>query len=136
MTPSRLLETCIYADDLEAAESFYHGLLGLEVYSRMPGRQVFFQCGDAMFLVFNPAMTTGPESRINGAIIPRHGTSGAGHVAFAASEGELDEWRIKLDASGIAIESEVTWPSGGRSIYFRDPAGNSVELAMPSIWGL
>ncbi|MGN6582964.1 MAG: glyoxalase/bleomycin resistance/extradiol dioxygenase family protein, partial [Rhizobiaceae bacterium] len=26
--------------------------------------------------------------------------------------------------------------SGGRSIYFRDPAGNSIEFAEPRIWGL
>ena len=136
MTPSRVLETCIYADDLEAAERFYHGVLGLEVYSRMPGRQVFFRCGEAMFLVFDPRVTGGAESVINGARIPRHGTSGDGHVAFAVSESELDAWRAKLGDAGVAIESEVTWPSGGRSIYFRDPAGNSVELAMPSIWGL
>lgn len=25
---------------------------------------------------------------------------------------------------------------GGKSIYFRDPAGNSVELVTPGIWGL
>jgi catechol 2,3-dioxygenase-like lactoylglutathione lyase family enzyme len=27
-------------------------------------------------------------------------------------------------------------PRGGRSFYFRDPAGNSLELATPRIWGL
>ncbi len=25
---------------------------------------------------------------------------------------------------------------GGKSMYFRDPAGNSVELFTPGIWGL
>jgi catechol 2,3-dioxygenase-like lactoylglutathione lyase family enzyme len=37
---------------------------------------------------------------------------------------------------GVEIEAEVTWPSGGQSIYFRDPAGNSVELATPQTWNL
>jgi hypothetical protein len=36
----------------------------------------------------------------------------------------------------VAIEHEATWPRGGRSFYFRDPAGNSLELATPRIWGL
>ena len=36
----------------------------------------------------------------------------------------------------VSIEAEVEWPNGGFSIYLRDPAGNSVELATPSIWGL
>ena len=35
----------------------------------------------------------------------------------------------------IPIESEVVWPRG-RSLYFRDPEGNSVELAIPALWGL
>ena len=44
--------------------------------------------------------------------------------------------RERLQQEGVAIESEVTWPGGGRSIYFRDPAGNSLEFAMAGIWGL
>jgi hypothetical protein len=36
----------------------------------------------------------------------------------------------------VAIEADFEWPKGGRSIYFRDPAGNSVEFAEPRIWGL
>jgi catechol 2,3-dioxygenase-like lactoylglutathione lyase family enzyme len=135
MSPSRVLETCLYALDLDEAERFYHDVLGLEVYSRMPGRQIFFKCGDGMFLVFNPEATAAVEGRVNGAIIPRHGTSGQGHVAFAVGESEIEYWRSRLGDAGVGVESEVIWPSGGRSIYFRDPAGNSIELAVPSIWG-
>jgi len=31
---------------------------------------------------------------------------------------------------------DFEWPQGGRSIYFRDPAGNSLEFAEPRIWRL
>jgi hypothetical protein len=34
----------------------------------------------------------------------------------------------------VAIESEVSWPGGGRSLYVRDPAGNSLEFASADIW--
>jgi hypothetical protein len=34
----------------------------------------------------------------------------------------------------VAVESDYTWPGGGRSLYFRDPAGNSLELGTPAIW--
>ncbi len=30
---------------------------------------------------------------------------------------------------------EVNWDQGGTSLYFRDPAGNSIELAPPTLWG-
>ena len=39
-------------------------------------------------------------------------------------------------AKDIAIEADFEWPQGGRSIYFRDPSGNSIEFAEPRIWGL
>jgi catechol 2,3-dioxygenase-like lactoylglutathione lyase family enzyme len=51
---SRVLEACLYATNLDAAERFYVDVLGLERYSAMPGRHVFFRCGAGMFLVFNP----------------------------------------------------------------------------------
>ena len=44
------------------------------------------------------------------------------------------EWRDHLAQQGIAIEREVAWPSGGASLYFRDPDGNSLELATPATW--
>ena len=48
----------------------------------------------------------------------------------------LDAWRQHLETQKVAIEMEVEWPAGGKSIYFRDPAGNSVELVTPGIWQL
>ena len=47
----------------------------------------------------------------------------------------LDGWRRRLEGHGVVVEKEVGWPRGGRSIYFRDPAGNSVELVTPGLWG-
>ena len=55
-------------------------------------------------------------------------------MAFAVNENEIDSWRRHLQQRGVAIEAEVAWPEGGRSIYFRDPAGNVLELAPPALW--
>ena len=65
---------------------------------------------------------------------PPHGARGPGHVAFAATAAELDRLRARLVAAGIEIEADFLWPGGARSIYVRDPAGNSVELAEPRLW--
>jgi catechol 2,3-dioxygenase-like lactoylglutathione lyase family enzyme len=132
--PMRILETSLYASDLDAAERFYGGVLGLERVTRVGDRHVFFRCEGAMLLVFNPAETLKPPA--DGALpVPSHGAGGPGHVAFAASAAELDRWRTRLAQAGVAIEADFAWPTGGRSIYVRDPAGNSVELAEPSLWG-
>ena len=40
----------------------------------------------------------------------------------------------RLTAAGVAIEADFRWPNGARSIYVRDPAGNSVEFAEPRLW--
>jgi len=41
-----------------------------------------------------------------------------------------------LREHGIAIESTITWPRGGTSIYFRDPDGHLLELVTPGIWDI
>jgi catechol 2,3-dioxygenase-like lactoylglutathione lyase family enzyme len=48
----------------------------------------------------------------------------------------LDAWRKCLQDHGVTFEKEVEWPRGGKFLYFRDPAGNSVELLTPGVWGL
>lgn len=131
-----VLESCLYAHDLEAAEEFYTGILGLKVISHDAGRHVFFLCGEGVMLVFNPERTSSVQTEVGGAIIPRHGSLGPGHLAFNISEDDLPGWRELLMQNGVAIESEVDWPQGGASIYVRDPAGNSIELASARMWGL
>jgi catechol 2,3-dioxygenase-like lactoylglutathione lyase family enzyme len=135
MTPRGILETVLYGADLDAAEAFYGDVLGLVRVAREGSRHVFFRCGDQVLLIFNPVETTKPPSA--GALpVPPHGADGPGHVCFRATAAEIDVWRRRLADAGIAIESDFEWPQGGHSIYFRDPAGNSVEFAEPLIWGL
>ncbi len=130
-----VLETVLYAADLDAAEAFYGGVLGLDCFHRHPTRQVFFRCGEGVLLIFNPEETRKPP-KPGDLPVPSHGATGAGHVCFRASADELNGWREKLEEVGVEIEADFEWPSGGRSIYFRDPAGNSLEFAEPRIWGL
>lgn len=54
MQPSAILGTVLYAVDLDAAEAFYAGVLGLARTARAGDRHVFFRCGEQMLLVFNP----------------------------------------------------------------------------------
>lgn len=136
MTPSAILESALYVDDLDAAERFYREVLGLPVIAGVPGRHVFFRCGDGVLLLFVAAATTVPPAPAARLPVPPHGTTGAGHLCFAASADEIAVWRERLTAAGIAIEAELEWPNGGRSIYFRDPSGNSLEFAEPRIWGI
>lgn len=129
MKASRIFETVIYADDLDAARHFYGEVLGLELYSAFDVA-LSFRCDTGVLLIFNPAKAILP-----GRGVPSHGPQGPGHIAFAAQASELDDWRAHLAAHQVPIEMEVQWEVGGTSIYFRDPAGNSVELAPATLWG-
>lgn len=135
MRPGGILESVLYVDDLAAARAFYTEVLGFALFSEEPGRHVFFRCGAQMLLLFDARATeaVSPDSPLP---VPPHGARGPGHVCFRAEGEEIGRWRERLGAKGVAIEADFEWPQGGRSIYFRDPSGNSLEFAEPRIWGL
>ena len=127
---------------LRGVSVFYGEVLGLERIAKAEGRHVFFKCGQGVVLLFNAEATREPPAPGARLPVPPHGAIGEGHLCFAATEEEIDSWKAHLTSKGVAIEAEFEWPSfgkgsgGGRSIYFRDPSGNSLEFANPSIWGL
>jgi catechol 2,3-dioxygenase-like lactoylglutathione lyase family enzyme len=126
-----VVETAIYVDDFQATETFYRTVLGLSVIGKEPGRHVFFQVGKASVLLAFRA-----EATLRGDLLPPHGATGPGHFALGIEAKSFDAWRKHLQGHGVSIEKEVAWPKGGKSLYFRDPAGNSVELVTPGVWGL
>jgi catechol 2,3-dioxygenase-like lactoylglutathione lyase family enzyme len=126
-----VIETAVYVDDLQAAEAFYHTVLGLPVLSKEPGRHVFFRVADNQVLLAFRAETT-----LKGDLLPSHGATGPGHFALGVEADTFDAWRNLLQGHAVAIEKEVVWPRGGKSLYFRDPARNLVELITPGVWGL
>ena len=128
-SPLSVVETAAYVDDLETAEDFYQRVLGLSLIGKVPNRHVFFQVGESnVLLVFNPVTTLTGDTP--------HGATGPGHFALGIEMQSLHDWRQRLQTLGVPIEAEVEWPAGGKSIYFRDPAGNSVELVTPGVWRL
>jgi catechol 2,3-dioxygenase-like lactoylglutathione lyase family enzyme len=132
--PTGILETALYAADLDAAADFYASVIGLREVTRADGRHVFFRCGQGMLLIFRAEAT-----RVAGGPlpVPPHGAEGEGHVCFSVPGEALDGWAAYLEAEGVAVEADFRWPgSGARSVYVRDPAGNSVEFAEPKLWGL
>jgi catechol 2,3-dioxygenase-like lactoylglutathione lyase family enzyme len=131
MKINAITETAIYVDDVQAAETFYSTVLGLNVIAREPGHHVFFQVGESNMLLAFVAKATLKSDQL-----PTHGATGPGHFALGIAADAFDAWRKRLHEHGVVIEKEMAWPRGGKSIYFRDPAGNLVELVTPGIWGL
>ena len=87
-----IVETAFYVDDLDAAEAFYRGVLGLEVIGQEEGRHVFFRVGEGVLLAFEP------ESTLKGEVLPPHGARGPGHFALGVRADGLDGWRGRLES--------------------------------------
>ncbi|MEM6589721.1 MAG: VOC family protein [Pseudomonadota bacterium] len=131
--PAAVLEAALYVDDLEVAADFYGRVMGLDEELRVPGRHVFFRVGGTILLLFDADVTAKGSSDPR-MPVPAHGSKGPGHLCFSASRDDITAWRDRLTAAGYPIEADFDWPNGARSIYFRDPAGNSVEIAEPRLW--
>ena len=129
MQLNTIMESCLYVDNLSAAESFYQQVLGLRCIQRDKSRHAFFQCGSQVLLLFLPEASSATSSEV-----PQHGSQGPGHLAFHVPGDELDDWQSHLEKHGVPLEQIINWPDGGQSLYFRDPSGNSLELVTAEVW--
>ena len=128
-----ILEAAIYVDDLDAAESFYESVLGFSKIVRVGDRHVFFRFRNTVLLIFNARETSKPSNNPN-LPVPPHGMQGNGHVCFSATASDLDQWIEVFAHHAIEVEADFAWPNGCRSIYIRDPSGNSLEFAERGLW--
>jgi catechol 2,3-dioxygenase-like lactoylglutathione lyase family enzyme len=122
-------ETVLYTPDPRAAAEFYSDALGLEQLEDPDDLSAVFRLpAGHVLLLFNPRLSSQP-----GRPVPSHGSAGPGHIAFAIEGGAYEDAVARLREKEIEIEREIDW-GRGRSVYFRDPAGNSVELVDGDIW--
>lgn len=125
----RIKETCLYVDDLEEAQRFYSGVLGLPVITYVENKHLFLRVGESVLLLFNPSDSQQKVSP------PPHGGGGRQHFAFEVKESEYSKTKETIREKGIEIIDEVTWKSGKQSFYFRDPEGNVLEVLPDSgVW--
>ena len=125
-----VLETVLYyTAPLEAGvDQFYRDVLGMRSIGRKPGQFLFFRAGRSVFLLFEADRAREQDSP------PPHGSQGPGHTCFQVPAGSYGAWKAHLAAHEVEMEEETEWPGGGRSFYFRDPAGNALEIADRDIW--
>lgn len=128
-----LLETSLYARDLQRTAAFYRDLLGAETLVDSPRLVAFDIAHRSVLLVFQAGATEDDLVDERGRI-PGHGGSGHTHFALSITARDLEEWRVRLTMRNIDIVGEYHWPRGGVSLYFQDPDGAVVELATPGLW--
>lgn len=132
----RVLETALYVTDVNRAVEFYQRVLGFTVLAKSgkPERLAAMDVGGNHILLLFKDGETWKDVTLPGGRIPGFDGTGKGHTAFPIAASELAAWEKQLSALGVAVESKVEWERGGKSIYFRDPDGNLLELATPGVW--
>lgn len=130
---SGLLETAVYVDDMARSVRFFRDVLGLGELIESERLTAFDAGHGGVLLVFARGQSI-EDIPTRGGTIPGHDGYGPLHMAFAIADDDYDPWRAHLDASGVAVTHEVTWPAGGRSLYFTDPDGHVLEFATPGLW--
>jgi catechol 2,3-dioxygenase-like lactoylglutathione lyase family enzyme len=128
-----ILETCLHVADLPRSIEFYRRLFGWPVLFSDARMAALAVASKQLLLLF---VKDGSEEDMPtaGGIIPGHGGAGRLHVAFAITKSELESWTRRLQECDIELTSTVHWPTGGVSLYFRDPDQHLIELATPGIW--
>jgi catechol 2,3-dioxygenase-like lactoylglutathione lyase family enzyme len=130
-----ILETAVYCKDLQKAAEFYRRLFDCPVLLDTDRLIALDIAGRSVLLLFKQGATNEPFDTGRG-MIPAHSGTGPAHFAFAIDKADLPGWREKLAANDVAIESEVQWPEGAISIYFRDPDNHAAELITQGFWKL
>ncbi len=124
-----VMESSLYVSDLARAIAFYRDVLGLRVMGEFEEqRGAALAVGPTVLLLFRA------EETLKGGILPAHGATGTGHVAFRVQPEDIPAWRRRLEELGVKIEQEFTFGNNPPSLYFRDPDGNVLEIAVASIW--
>jgi catechol 2,3-dioxygenase-like lactoylglutathione lyase family enzyme len=130
---SSILETCLHVSDLDRSREFYKGLFGYSVMKSDDRFCAFDVGGRQVLILFR--MGSDPEgATLPFGFIPAHGSSGPGHIGFGVPTESLVAWRARLAERGVKVESSFNWPTGGTSIYFRDPDGHLLELLTRGVW--
>lgn len=132
MKINKVIETCIYSSNLKSMKNFYAEVLGMPIVQEEDGKLIFLQAGKSMLLIFNPEKTAVDNEKL-----PTHGAPtppSSIHFALEIVGADYDRWKEHLMKNKVAVEKEVNWGGTAKSLYFRDPAGNLVELITPGEW--
>ncbi len=116
MAPGRIQHVSLNVGDAEEAGRFYEEVLGCERLPRpdfgVPG--VWLAAGD---------------TQIHLVEVPDHAPVDGPHFAFEVDDVEATS--AELAAAGVRVSDVLDIPGAGRQVFFKDPAGNLIELNQP-----
>ena len=113
--------TVILTRDMGGMRAFYEQVLGFKIDRQLSENWTEYRLGATILALSNPVLTAGD------APVPQ-GTA-ALQLAFRVPVAAVDACHAELVAQGIPIVSPPTdRPFGHRTLFFRDPDGNLLEI--------
>ncbi|WP_300300971.1 VOC family protein [Ferrovibrio sp.] len=113
--------TVIYVRDLAAMRRFYEDVLGFDVIRELSPRWIEYRVGANTLALAIPGLTAKDT--------PLPPGSAALQLAFKVAPHEVDACADELLRQGIALVIPPTdQPFGHRTLFFRDPDGNLLEI--------
>jgi catechol 2,3-dioxygenase-like lactoylglutathione lyase family enzyme len=108
----------LYVQDMDAAEHFYVGLLGMTIEWRPDADNVYLTSGNDNLALHRSTRATDPEAQL------------LDHVGFILkTPGDVDDWYQFLKANAIEMKSEPrTHRDGARSFYCVGPQNVIVQM--------
>ena len=118
-SPRRLGHVIKYSPDIDRAERFYLGALGLQLSDAMAGRLSFWHCGQGDHHIFGVGASQGPGLHHASFEVANFDeiAQGAGHMA---ARGHRDQWALGRHTFGSNLFTYVKDPWGSWTEYFTD----------------
>ncbi|WP_244521533.1 VOC family protein [Bradyrhizobium sp. DOA9] len=113
--------TVIFVRDMAAMRGFYEDVLALSLSRELSPNWIEYSLGSNTLALARPSRTSGDA--------PTPAGSASLQLAFKVSAAEVDACADELVRQGVALLSPPTnQPFGHRTLFFRDPDGNLLEV--------
>ena len=113
--------TVVFVRDMAAMRRFYEGVLGFRLSRALSANWLEYRIGANTLALARPSLTA--------ADAPLPAGSAALQLAFRVAVAEVDRCAEELARQGVALVSPPTDRAfGHRTLFFRDPDGNLLEV--------
>lgn len=113
--------TVIFVRDMAAMRRFYEDILGFPLLRELSPGWIEYRVGDNTLALARPSRTAADAPTPKG--------SAALQLAFKVSVPEVDQCADELVRQGVQLHSPPTdQVFGHRTLFFRDPDGNLLEV--------